>query len=163
MNGPSPVIAPGNSTVPLAAPLARVVLVDVRTERMAVMRTLLEGTELVSVVGEADSEAVALAEVERGHADLAVVEVQMPVAAGLAMVSALRGRFPELRIVVCSFHLLTATKDQAIENGADDYLAKPVDVRALGRLLRHYAATPREPAVAATPREPAVAAMPAAG
>ncbi len=154
MNGPSPMIDPGKPTVPDTAPLARVVLIDVRAERMAVMRTLLEGTELVSVVGEADSEAAALAEVERGHADLAVVEVQMPVVAGLAMVSALRARFPELRIVVCSFHLLSATKDQALENGADDYLAKPVDVRALGRLLRHYAATPR-------PR--AVAAMPAAG
>jgi DNA-binding NarL/FixJ family response regulator len=145
MQGPSPVIAPGKHSVPPTAALPGVVLVDVRSERLAVMRTLLDGTGLVSVVGEADTQERALEEIARCRADVVVVEIQMPVDAGLATVAALRQRFPDLRIVVCSFHLGAETQRLALENGADTYLAKPVDIAALGRLLRLYATTTRQP------------------
>jgi len=145
MKGPSPVSAPGQQSVSPVGSLPGVVLVDVRAERLAVMRTLLDGTGLVRVIGEADTQERALDEVARCGADVVVVEIQMPVAEGLATVSALRLRFPDLRIVVCSFHLGAETQRLALENGADTYIAKPVDVRALGRLLRLYASTSREP------------------
>lgn len=131
---------------PSTPPLTQVVLIDARAERLAVMRALLEGGTLAAVVGEAENEAGAVEVVGRTGADLAVIEIQMPVAAGLAVVAALRQHFPQLRIVVCSFHRDAATKQQALDNGADAYLAKPVDYAALGRLLRLYAETPREQA-----------------
>lgn len=145
MLGPSPVSAPGKQSDSTTGSLPGVVLVDVRAERLGVMRTLLDGTGLVTVIGEADTQEGALAEVARCRADVVVVEIQMPVAQGLATVAALRQEFPDLRIVVCSFHLGAETQRLALENGADTYLAKPVDVAALGRLLRLYATTTREP------------------
>lgn len=127
-----------------ALPLAHVVLVDVRPERRAVMRTLLEGSGMLSVVGEADSALGAVEEVGRTVAEVAIVEIQ-PVDDGLATVATLRQHFPQLRIVVCSFHQGAATKRSATDNGADAYLAKPVDYPSLRALLQQFVASKAEP------------------
>jgi len=133
-------------TEPIAAPLARVILVDTRPERLRVMRMLLDRSGLVTVVGEADSQSSALEQAGREGADLAIVEIQMPVDEGLATVAALRRDFPELRIVVCSFDQNATTRRLADENGCDAYVGKPIDLGRLADLLRHFATTTREPA-----------------
>jgi two-component system, NarL family, captular synthesis response regulator RcsB len=131
-----------DSTVPS---LARVVLVDARPERLQVMRMLLDGSGLVSVVGEAHTRNGAVEEVGRAGADLVIVEIQMPVDEGLATVASLRRHFPALRVVVCSFDQNAATRQLASENGADAYLGKPIDLGRFGDLLRVFATTTREP------------------
>ena len=108
----------------------RVVLMDARPDRRAVMRQVFEHSGVdAAVVGEADGEADAIALVERQRADLAVIELPLPVAQGLAAIIALRARFPDLAIVVISFNTDAAVKKQAVASGADAYLVKPVSAR----------------------------------
>ncbi|MGI8809477.1 MAG: response regulator transcription factor [Acidimicrobiales bacterium] len=108
----------------------RVVLVDSRPDRRAVMRQVFEHSGVdAAVVGEADGEADAVALVEQHGAELAVVELPMPLRDGLATVAALRHRFPDLAIVVISFNTDVAVKEQALADGADAYLLKPVSAR----------------------------------
>lgn len=108
----------------------RVVLIDARPDRRAVMRQVFEHSGVdAAVVGEADSEADAIALVEQHRADLAVIELPLPVAQGLATVTALRARFPDLAIVVISFNIDAVVKEQAVASGADAYLVKPVSAR----------------------------------
>jgi two-component system response regulator DegU len=115
----------------------RVVLVDDRPERRQVMRRVVEGTEAgATVVAEADDEAAALALVDQYHADAVVLDIQMPIEHGLRTITALRSRFPDLAIVVCSFHLDSSTRERALAGGANDYLAKPISPRELNRALR---------------------------
>jgi DNA-binding NarL/FixJ family response regulator len=121
---------------PIGPPLARVVLVDTSPGRLRVMRTLLDSSGLVGTISEAATRQGAIEEVARSSADVAVIEIQMPIEEGLATVAALRQHFPLLRIVVCSFHQEQATKSLAVDNGADAYLAKPVDLAGFGELLR---------------------------
>ena len=108
----------------------RVVLIDARADRRAVMRQVFEHSGVdAAVVGEADGETDALAVVEQHKADLAVVELPVPVTEGVATITALRARFPDLAIVVISFNTDTAVKEQAQAAGADAYLVKPVNAR----------------------------------
>lgn len=120
-----------------AATALRVVMVDVRAERRQVMRRVVEGTEAgATVVAEADDEVAALELVDQHHADAVVLDIQMPVEQGLRAIAGLRGRFPALAIVVCSFHLDGSTKERALAEGADVYLAKPISPRELNAALR---------------------------
>ena len=59
----------------------------------------------------------------------------MPVPEGLATIGALRERFPDLRIVVCSFHDDAATCESARMRGADGYLTKPIQIDDLLGLI----------------------------
>jgi CheY-like chemotaxis protein len=117
-------------------PRPRVVLIDSRSERRAVMRRVVEQALGVdTVVAQVGSEAEAVAAVERRLADAAVVEIQMPVADGLSVIAALRAVRPSLLIVVCTFHADRHTKEQAAEAGADSYLVKPFSARDLRRAV----------------------------
>jgi DNA-binding NarL/FixJ family response regulator len=133
-------VAPGRRDVPPPVPPIDVVLVDVRAERLGMMRALFERSGLLAVVGQAATQAEALDAVRVSGAKVVILEIQLPVDEGLATVSALRQAFPDVRIVVCSFHQTAETTRLATESGADAYITKPVDVDALARLLRLPAA-----------------------
>ena len=114
----------------------RVVLVDTRHERRDLMRWMVGGDDAIAmVVGEADSRDGALAVVEEKAADAVVLDVHMPVAEGLATISALRTRYPQIGIVVCSFDLDKATVQRVLEEGADGCLGKPVNRRDIHTAL----------------------------
>jgi DNA-binding NarL/FixJ family response regulator len=108
------------------APTLRVVLVDARQERRGLMRNLVDGSESgASVVAEAGDRDAALLMVDEQRADVVLLDVQMPIADGLGTIRDLRGSFPRLGIVVCSFDLDRAIVQDARAQGADACLAKP--------------------------------------
>jgi two-component system response regulator DesR len=116
-------------------PVSRVVLIDPRPDRRAVMNFLVGRSPALTVVGLAGGLEEAEAQIRATNADVALVEIQMPVPEGLATIGALREAFPDLRIIVCSFHLDAATRDEAQVRGADGYLIKPVSIRDLAALV----------------------------
>lgn len=127
----------GTVLTPAGANPLRVLLVDARPERRELVRHLVTGTGLVADdVGEAGSSAEAVDLLDQSDRDVAVVEIQMPVPEGLETIAALRRRSSELRIVVCSFQCDTATKEQALAQGADTYVDKPVNAESLAAVLR---------------------------
>lgn len=99
------------------------------------MGYVLEQVDDAVVVGYADGPVGALEAVERLRADAVVIEIQIPVTQGLDTIGALRDDFPDLTIIVCSFHASTATKEAALDRGADAYLAKPVSLRDLRAVI----------------------------
>lgn len=113
----------------------RVVLIDPRPERRAITRQLVDRHPILSVVGVAETLDEAVTEITGRHATVALMEIQMPVADGLATIGALRERFDRLCIIVCSFHNDPPTRREAERLGADGYLTKPLDVAALVKLL----------------------------
>ena len=115
-------------------------LVDVRPERRAVLRTVIEHSDVpATVLGEADSEADAINEVERHAADLVIIDFQPPLQDGLAAVAALRSRFPALVILVCSFEPAANIRERLLAEGADAYLLKPVSAREVIAAFRGVA------------------------
>lgn len=76
---------------------------------------MIESDGLIDIVGEAESGDVALAEIERLMPDIAVLDVNMPVADGLAIARELQRRIlPTVAI------FLTMHADEAIFNAALD-------------------------------------------
>lgn len=92
----------------------------------------------------------ALAEAEAWQPSRAVVDLRMPGKGGLDLVQALRGRFPELQVIVLTGFGSIATAVEAIKLGAQHYLTKPASV---DEILAAFERTTPNPDVA-PPAEP---------
>jgi DNA-binding NarL/FixJ family response regulator len=122
----------------------RVALLDNRAERRQLMRKVVEtGPGSVVVVGEADNASDAVGLVGEQQVDVVIVEVQLPVEIGLQTIAEVRASCPHVGIAVCSFHLAADTQRQALECGADIYLAKPITPRLLGETVADLTARSR--------------------
>ncbi len=151
MTGQTPT-APATSTPP-ASSETRVILVDARPERRAVLRTVMEHSDVpATIVGEADNEADAIREVEEHAADLVIIDLQPPVEDSLATLAALRARFPAVVILVCSFFPADTMRQRALASGADAYLLKPVGAREVMAAMRGASPRVREMETTAAPR-----------
>jgi CheY-like chemotaxis protein len=104
----------------------RVVVVDARGERRKLMVDVVEslGARAV-VVAEAYDLGSACTAVAQACPNGVLLDLRMPILAGLRTVQQLRRTFPWLPIVVCSFDLSAATVDEALVAGADACLRKP--------------------------------------
>jgi DNA-binding NarL/FixJ family response regulator len=113
------------------------VVIDGQPDRRRIMSYLvgLAGDD-VAVVGFAEDPRSAVEAVKRLDGNVALVEIQLPIAQGLETISALRDGHPNLQIVVCSFHCDVATRDSALARGANAYLTKPISPRDLYPFLR---------------------------
>ena len=106
------------------------------------VRHLVESAGGAPDVCEASSPAEAVDLIDKNGHDVAVVEIQMPVDQGMETIAALRGWSSGLRIVVCSFRHDDAIKRQALAQGADAYLDKPVSSLTFKTLLNQYSQEP---------------------
>jgi DNA-binding NarL/FixJ family response regulator len=138
---------------PPASSATRVVLVDARPERGAVLRTIIEHADVqATVVGEADNEADAKHEVKQHAADLVIIDLKPPVQDWLATLAALRACFPAVVILVCSFYPADTMGKQALASGADAYLLKPVTAREVMAAMREAPLRVKEMEATAAPR-----------
>jgi CheY-like chemotaxis protein len=83
-----------------------------------------------TVIGETDPRR-ALARAAEEHIDLAIVDVQMPDLDGLALLRTLRGRSPDLPVVIMTAFGSIQTAVDAIAYGAVDYVSKPMNVEEI--------------------------------
>lgn len=113
----------------------RVVAVDSRSERLHLMRRLLEHSYRPTEIAEADSREAAIELVGRCHPEVVVLEIQMPLEVGLDTIETLGRMSPRPRIVVCSFRHDTATVMAALDRGADAFVAKPAGTADLRSAL----------------------------
>jgi two-component system LytT family response regulator len=110
----------------------RVIVADDERPARRFLVNLLLGAPDVVVVGEAADGAEAVALIERERPDLALLDLEMPEADGLAVVRLLRKDVLPLIAFVTAYD---AYAIQAFELNAIDYLLKPVDATRLRRTL----------------------------
>jgi two-component system response regulator HydG len=63
--------------------------------------------------------------------DVALVDLRLPDASGLRLLEALKADDPEIEVIFLTGHGDVATAVQAMQQGASDFLEKPVDLEAL--------------------------------
>ena len=91
------------------------------------------------------AEAVAAAQAEAF--DVALVDMKMPTQPeGAALVAALHGLRPEMRIVVLTGYGSIASALLAVREGAADYLTKPADADQVAAAIRGEGVRPPRPA-----------------
>lgn len=88
-----------------------------------------------SASGAKDGEE-ALSMLETDRFDLVIADVRMPKVNGLSLLKSIKGKDPLLPVLIITGYNFTYTKDQAMESGADGFLAKPFRIGKIEELMR---------------------------
>ncbi|QJE01115.1 response regulator [Massilia forsythiae] len=119
-----------------------ILLVDDDVRNVFALTSALEQRGANVVVGRNGFEAIArLDEVE--NVDLVLMDVMMPGMDGLEATRRIRqdGRFARLPIITITAKAMKDDQEQCLAAGANDYLAKPIDLARLYSLLRVWMPT----------------------
>jgi CheY-like chemotaxis protein len=126
--GPSSMPPPARSLSPepvTAPPGKRVLVVDEDATLRGIMCTMLKSAGItVTGVGSVEEATHFLAE---SHADLVVLDFNLPTAAGLELCQTLKSdsRFRKIPILFLTAHCTCQESREALARGADDIMAKP--------------------------------------
>ena len=118
----------------------RILLADDHTLVLAGIRSLLEGFEGVTIVGEAHDgrEAVALAKAKAPN--LVLMDISMKELNGIEATAQLRAEMPDVRVLILSMHTTEDFVRRALKAGASGYLVKdsaPLELRmAIDAIMR---------------------------
>ncbi len=117
---------------------ARVLLVEDDPVNQQVMVAMLQHAGLVVDVADDGAEALVLA--RRDRHDLVLMDMQMPVMDGLEATRQLRRGPPPLAlpIIAVTANAFVDARQQCLDAGMDDHIAKPVQLFALCRTLAHW-------------------------
>ncbi|HJU07197.1 MAG TPA: response regulator transcription factor [Rhodanobacteraceae bacterium] len=102
------------------------------------LREWIDDLPGLSVCGTAESAETALRELETVQADVAMIDMSLPMMGGIELVAALRERHPQTRCLILSGHNETSYVERALAAGAQGYLLKgePSEIRtAIDRVL----------------------------
>jgi DNA-binding NarL/FixJ family response regulator len=102
----------------------RVVVADDEAPVRALLGITLSMERDFQVVGEAADGAQAVAMIEQQHPDAVVLDLMMPVLAGLEAIPRIRECCPDCRIVVFSALSADQAASDALSRGADAYVEK---------------------------------------
>lgn len=122
------------------APPLRVVLVDDHVLVRHGMRSLLESTGRVRVVGEAGNARDALRVLTQERPDVVLLDLRLGAEDGIEVARAARAALPDVKLLVVSAHGSSVQLRAALAAGADGYLLKGVTAPELVDGLRKVAA-----------------------
>ena len=105
----------------------RVLIVDDSGVVRAILRTALSAHESIEVVGEASDGVEGLEKIQKLRPDVVTLNVVMPRMDGLELLSKVGGKIP-VSFVMCSALTQAGAETtlEALEKGAFDYIAKPL-------------------------------------
>jgi DNA-binding NarL/FixJ family response regulator len=78
----------------------------------------------LTVCGQAEEAAAALAAVPLVHPDVMVVDLSLPRGSGLELIKSIRAQFPAVRLLVLSMHDEASVAERAFRAGAHGYAVK---------------------------------------
>lgn len=82
--------------------------------------------------------ALALLETERP--DLILLDINIPGINGLELARIVKSRadLQDIPLIATTANVLVGDRERCLQAGCDEYLPKPLDIRALQGLIRHY-------------------------
>jgi DNA-binding NarL/FixJ family response regulator len=104
--------------------LIRVLCVDDHPVFRQGIAALIEGQEDMAVVAEASNGREAIQQFRAHRPDVTLMDLQMPEMSGIDTISAIRGEFPQARIVVLTTYSGDVQVMRALKAGAQAYLVK---------------------------------------
>jgi two-component system, LytTR family, response regulator len=119
--------------IPHPAKSLRILIADDEPVARRVLRQELELRQDVEILGEADTGTRTLAAIEHGRPDVVLLDLEMPQMGGFEVIAQLRGGAHLPVIVVVTAYDQYAIR--AFEEGAIDYLLKPVSEARLAQAL----------------------------
>ncbi len=107
-------------------PIYGVLVVDDSAITRRLLKRLIEAAPGFTVVGEAESGATVLDEIERSRPDIITLDLEMPHIDGIEVLHRLRERYSRLPVLVCSGHAEKGARKtlDALMAGATDFVCK---------------------------------------
>ncbi|SDK46876.1 response regulator [Arthrobacter sp. ok362] len=118
--------------------MIRVLIVDDDFMVAKVHAGFIQRTTGFTVVGTAHTGAEALLKTQDLQPDLVLLDIHLPDANGIELMSQLRGAAPELDVLVISAAREVETVRRALRGGIVHYLIKPFSQADLQERLEHY-------------------------
>ena len=97
---------------------------------------VLESQEDMAVVGEASTGREAIESFRRHRPDVTLMDLRMPDMSGIEAITAIRGEFPNARIIVLTTYTGDAQAAAALKAGASGYLLKNLVRKELIETIR---------------------------
>jgi two-component system invasion response regulator UvrY len=104
--------------------MLRVLVVDDHAVVRAGLNRIIDDAPGMSVGAEAGDAAEALDQLRAGSFDVVVLDLDLPGRGGLELLGDIKRDYPELPVLILSFHAETAYAVPALQAGADGYLMK---------------------------------------
>jgi len=125
------------------------VVEDNEFSRLAALKLL---TQAGFEVEGAETGEAAVDKVGKGHFDLVLMDLNLPVMDGFAATRAIRGHpgGATLPIIALTANAMPGDRERCLEGGLDDHLAKPLDRDQLWQALERWLRPHAQPAPAAT-------------
>ena len=120
--------------------MTRLLLVDDHAVVRSGLKMLLSGHSEMEIVGEADSAAGALQEVERTHPDVILMDIGLPDKTGIEATREIKKKFPDVKIVALTIHEDEEYFFQMLDAGASGYVPKRAAPEELITAIRVAAA-----------------------
>ena len=135
----------------MSAGVVRVVIVDDHPVVRDGLRGMLQGDEMLTVVGEAGGGDEAVRTVAMLEPDVVLMDLRMPAGDGVDATARIVAAQPHVRVLVLTTYDTESDVLRAVEAGASGYLLKDAPVGELRRAVRATASgeTVLAPAVAA--------------
>ncbi len=130
----------GNNSVKSVSNKIRVLLVDDHAVVRAGYQMLLQNTDDIEVIAEADSGEQACKRYVEKEPDVVVMDLSMPGIGGLEAIRRIVARDAGAKILVFSMHENTVFVEQALQAGARGYITKSSAPEALIEAIRELAA-----------------------
>jgi signal transduction histidine kinase/HPt (histidine-containing phosphotransfer) domain-containing protein/ActR/RegA family two-component response regulator len=159
--------APPDFEIAAAAKAMILVAEDNPTNQM-VIRQMLARMGFACDVAKDGAAALRQYRLDRSAYGLLLTDFHMPEMDGFALTAAIRAeeklaRTPRLPVIALTADALSGTEQKCLEAGMDGYLTKPIDSRALNRMLSQWlpqALSLRQPAGAEPPPAASAPALP---
>jgi DNA-binding NarL/FixJ family response regulator len=122
----------------LEPPVIRVLVADDHPLIIAGVRRTIEQSEDFEIVGEARSAPELMTLIDRRNPDIVLLDLRMPGVVGVEHIEQIRGRWPEVKVVVLSACGDRPSIESALHAGANASMPKtttPVDVASVLRTV----------------------------
>ena len=114
----------------------KILIADDHQLMIHAIRLVLEDSEDIEIVGEADSGSKVLPLVGQTSPDLVLLDIRMPGMDGLTVLERLRERYPKVRVAVLSAVDDPSVIQAAFNRGASAFIVKHIDPRDLAAAVR---------------------------
>ena len=117
--------------------MQRILIVEDNEQNRILMRQILSFHDYE--VQEAEDGATAMAMMEAQLPDLVLLDLQMPVMDGFAVIKAVRNT-PVLcmvKVIAVTSFAMKGDREAALKAGFDDYVTKPIDTRKFPEIVKN--------------------------
>jgi CheY-like chemotaxis protein len=101
------------------------------------LKTIFKKTEAKILRAKNGKEAVDIIAQNKGHIDLVLMDLNMPIMDGYEAMRIIKSQHPKIPIIAQTAYTLTEDRLKCMQAGFNDFIAKPINRAALFRLVDH--------------------------